>query len=305
MANTNRNTTKQKLVTVVTANYVDLLIPDLLEKSFDAYKRKDFIKKHFQVSIIENAYATASIVLILLALEAYRNRIYYLEKKPLHKGGLAEDISSIFNIKDNSFSKDFFKDIITEMIIMRDVIVHNHLYEVEIVNDGNWDMISHRQKLLKNYGDSKRLKSGLVVEQTRKTKNLKLNVQPGKIGFEDLFTVLVVFDMFVGISNKLLTNSYVPFHFSHKFKGDWIDCLSHYISHFYVTNPNKAALKRFRSVYRDLRSIFVSFLPDYTDYFLKNICPKCQDFGFHQPFKIYKCISCGFEIKVNPGYVKK
>lgn len=296
---------RQKLVTVVTANYVDLLVPDLLEKSFDAYQRKDFTKRHFQVSVIENTYATAGIVLILLAFEAYRNRIYYLEKKSVHRGKLAEDLSSIFKLKDNAFPEDLFRDIFTEMTIVRDVIVHNHLYEVEIVNDGNWDMISHRQRLLKDYGDHKRLNSGLVVEQTRKTKNLKLNVQPAKIGFEDLYTILVVFDMFVGISNKLFANSYVPFHFTHKFNEDWIDCLSRYLSHFYVINPNKAGTNKLRKVYKDLRASFISFIPSNVDYFLEVVCPKCQDFGFHQPFKIYKCASCDFEIKINSGYVKK
>lgn len=299
-----KKTSKQKLVTVVTANYVDLLVPDLLEKSFVAYKNKDFTKRHFQVSIIENAYSTAGVILVLLALEAYRNRIYYLEKKSSHRGRLAEDLSNIFKQKDNAFPEGLFRDILNEMMIVRDVIVHNHLYEVEIVNDGNWDMISHRQRLLKDYGDHKRLKSGLVVEQTRKTKNLKLNVQPAKIGFEDLYTILVIFDMFVGISDKLLSNSYVPFHFTHKFNNSWIDCFSHYLSHFYVTNPNKKSVKRLNKIYKNLRSSFVTFLPEYIDYFLRNICPKCQDFAFHQPFKVYKCFNCGFEIKLNSEYAR-
>jgi len=296
---------RQKLVTVVTANYVDLLVPYLLERGFDAYKQKDFTKRHFQVSIIENTYSTAGIVLTLLALEAYRNRIYYLEKKSVRRGKLAEDLSGIFKLKDSAFPEDLFRDILTEMTIARDVIVHNHLYEVEIINDGNWDMISHKQRLLKDYGDRKRLNSGLVTEQTRKTKNLKLNVQPAKIGFEDLYTILVIFDMFVGISDKLFSNSYVPFHFSHKFNGEWIDRFSHYLSHFYVTNPNKAGINRLRKIYKSLRTSFISFIPDHVDHFLEDVCPKCQDFAFHQPFKIYKCSSCGFEIKINSGYIKQ
>lgn len=304
MAKDTKSKIKQKLVTVVTANYVDLLVPNLLEESFDAYKRKDFTKRHFQVSVIENAYSTAGIILTLLALEAYRNRIYYLEKKSIHRGKLAEDLSNIFKLKNNAFPEGLFRDILTEMTIIRDVVIHNHLYEAEIVNDGNWDMISHRQRLLKDYGDRKRLNSGLVTEQTRKTKTLKLNVQPAKIGFEDLYTILVVFDLFVGISDKLFSNSYVPFHFTHKFNGDWIDRLSHYLSHFYVTNPNKAGINRLRKVYKSLRASFVSFIPNNVDYFLEDICPKCQDFAFHQPFRVYKCSNCGFEIKINTGYTK-
>ncbi len=299
MAKNSQTETKQSLVTVVTANYVDLLVPEFVEKSFEAYQKKDFTKRHFQVSIIENTYATAGIVLTLLALEAYRNRIFYLDKKSISRGQLAEDISDTFRAKDNSFPEALFTDVLTEMTIVRDVIVHNHLYEVEIVNDGNWDMISHRQKLLEDYGDKKRRKSGLVIEQTRKTKSLKLNVQPGKIGFEDLFKVLVIFDLFVGISNKLLTTSHVPFHFSHKFNGDWIGKLSHFISYYYANNPNKAGVRGLANIFRPLRSQLEAFVPDHTDYFIDDVCPKCGDFGFHQPFRIYRCPACGFEIKLN------
>ncbi len=296
MANIPKDHSREKLITVVTANYVELLVPNLLEKSFDAFKGKDFNKKHFQVSITENAHATAGIVLTLLALEAYRNRIYYLEKKSI--GQLPSDIGSLFKKKDTNFPDTLFDQILTELTIVRDVIVHNHLYEVEIVNDGNWDMTSHRQRLLRDYGDSKRLKSGLVTEQTRKTRHLQLNVQPAKIGFEDLYTVLIVFDLFVGISSKLFPNSYVPFHFTHNFGGDWIDNLSHYLSYFYVANPNKKGLNRLRKTYKQLESNFSPFLHEYIDYFLGTTCIKCKDYGFHQPFHIYKCDRCGFEIKI-------
>ena len=299
MAKNSQTETKQSLVTVVTANYVDLLIPEFVEKSFEAYQKKDFTKRHFQVSVIENTYATAGIVLTLLAMEAYRNRIFYLDKKSVNRGQLSEDISSAFKAKDSSFPESFFVEILTEMTIVRDVIVHNHLYEVEIINDGDWDMISHRQRLLDDYGDNKRRKSGLVTEQTRRTKNLKLNVQPGKIGFEDLFKVLVVFDAFVGISNKLLTNSHVPFHFSHKINGDWISKLSHFLSFFYANNPSKKGVQSLARVFQPIRSQLDPFIPNHTDYFIDDVCPKCNDFGFHQPFRTYKCSACGFEIKLN------
>ena len=299
MAKSKKVKNKQNIVTVVTANYVDMLVPELLKKSREAYIRKDFSKKHFQVSVHENTHATAGIVLTLLSIEAYRNRIYYLENESLGKNGLASGLSKFFKAKNGFFPDQLFKNILTELVIVRDVIVHNHLYEVEIVNDGNWDMISHRQKLLADYGDDKRLKSGLVTEQTRQTKTLKLNVQPAKVGFEDLFTVLVIFDMFVGISNKLLTNSHVPFHFTHNFNGEWIDRLSHLLSYYYVNSIPETRRKKLKKIYEKIRKSFDLFIPEYRDYFLRNVCPKCQDFGFHQPFKVYTCPSCKFEIKLN------
>ncbi|MCB9813200.1 MAG: hypothetical protein H6772_02205 [Pseudomonadales bacterium] len=298
MRKTTKEINKQKIVTVVAANYVDILIPELLEKSFEAYKKRDFIKKHFQVSVIENTYATAGIVLTILALEAYRNRIYYMLNKPLNKMGLVKSLSQVFKLKEHSFPNDFFEEILTELVIVRDVIVHNHLYEVEIINDENWEMIGHRQRLLESYGDSKRLNSGLVSERTRKTRNLKLNVQPAKIGFEDLFTVLVIFDSFIGISDRILPNSYVPSRFSFKLDGSYINRLSHLLSHYYSNYSKLTSLHNLTKIYKKLKIQLVPYFTDHKDYFLKNTCPKCGDFGFHQPKKIYKCNNCNFKIEL-------
>lgn len=108
MAKTKQVKNKQKVVTVVTANYVDMLLPSLLGKSVEAYSKTDFSKKHFQVSVYENTYATVGIVLTLLAIEVYRNRIFYLENKRLGKNGLADDLSKMFKTKNRSFPEQLY-----------------------------------------------------------------------------------------------------------------------------------------------------------------------------------------------------
>lgn len=291
---------KEKIITVVASNYVDHLIPDMLEKSFQSHSKRDFSKRNFQVSVIENSYATSGIVLTLLAFEAYRNRIFYLDKNKINvSGGLASDLGNVFKNKDVNFPDDFFIKLITELSIVRDTIVHNHLYEVEIFNDENWDMIGHRQKLLEDYGDGKRRKSGLVIEHTRKTKNLGLNVQPAKIGFEDLFLVLVIFDLFIGISDKLFVNSYVPFHFSYKFNEDWVHSFSHFLAHYYNNNPNIIGNRRIKKVLILISKNFSYFVSDRIENFIENKCPECGEFGFNQINKVSKCNGCNFEIKLN------
>lgn len=287
---------KQKLVTVIGTNYIEQIVPDLLEKSFDTYCKKDFSKRHFQVSIHENTYSTSAIALVVLGIEAYRNRIYYLEKKKVNKS-VSSDIPTIFSNKDNNFPKQDFEAILTEVFVIRDVIVHNHIYELEVVSDDNWDMVSHRQKLLEGYGDDKKYQK-YVNNRTRKTINLGLNVQPGKIGFEDLFKVLVIFDLFVGISNKLLTNNYVPFHFTRKINGKWVDKLSICLAQFYNQIPNTTYKTSLKKLFDTIKGKFDNFIPDFWDYFLHNVCPQCKEYGFHQPNKITKCNSCGFEIKL-------
>lgn len=292
---------KEKIITVVTSNYVDHLIPEMLEKSFQAHSKRDFSKKNFQVSVMENSYATSGIVLTLLSFEAYRNRIFYLDKNKINigSGGLASDLGSVFKNKDVNFPHNFFIELITELLIVRDTIVHNHLYEVEIFNDENWDMIGHRQKLLEDYGDSKRRKSGLVIEHTRKTKNLGLNVQPAKIGFEDLFLVLVIFDLFIGISDNLFVNSYVPFHFSYKFNDDWVNNFSRFLAHYYNNNPNIVGKRKIKKILILISKVFSCFISDRVESFVENKCPECGELGFNQINRVSKCNNCRFEIKLN------
>jgi len=288
---------KQKLVTVIGVNYAEEIVPDLLEKSFETYCGKDFSKKHFQVSVHENTYATSAIVLTVLGIEAYRNRIYYLEKKGVNRN-VAHDLSSVFLSKDSSFPVQDFEAIFNEVFVIRDVIVHNHIYEIEVVSDENWDMLSHRQKLLEGYGDDQKFRN-FVNNRIRKTKNLGLNVQPGKIGFEDLFKVLIIFDTFVGISTKLFTNNYTPFRFMRKINSQWEDKLSIYLAQFYNRLPDKKYRTSLKKLLDSVGSKFDNFIPDYWDFFLHNRCPgkKCRDYGFHQPSHITKCNSCGFEIR--------
>ena len=69
-----QKTRKESLITVVGTNYGPHLLPELIEKCFPIYSQRDFAKKSFQVSILENTYSTAGILLAVLGLEAYRNR---------------------------------------------------------------------------------------------------------------------------------------------------------------------------------------------------------------------------------------
>lgn len=274
---------KERLITVIGANYVENVVPELFEKSFESYSIKDFSKRYFQVSTHENTFATAGIVLTILAFEAYRNRIYYLEKEKV--GKVPEDLASIFYKKDSSFPKNQLEDVLKEIFVLRDVIIHNHIYKVTVFTDDEWEMIGHRQALLQGYGDDKKFRNS-VNNRTRKTKILGLNVQPIKIGFEDLLTTLIIFDTFVGISNKVLSSAYVPFRFMYEFEGEWIEELSTYLANYYNLIPNVKFKKRFLLLLKNTRKNFQGFLPEIVDCFLNNYCQNCGEYGFHRPKNI-------------------
>lgn len=291
----NKKTYEQDLVTVIGTNYIDLIIPDFLEKCFEVYTKKEFDKKQFQVSVYENAFATAGIVLTVLAFEAYRNRIYYLAKKKVDRS-VAKDLASIFKSKEANFPEKEFESLLNEIFVIRDVIVHNHIYKVNVRFDDDWQMLGHKQQLLEGYGDDKKFKA-LTSSRTKKTTTLKLNIQTGKIGFEDLFLILVMFDFFVGLSEKLLERSYVPHRFWKEIDGIGTDKLYIFLTHFYHLLPNNKYIQQLNSILQKIRGGYEQYLPDYTEYFVNNICFKCGEFGFRQINEIYKCRKCGYAIE--------
>lgn len=282
---------KQGIVTVVGANYIDLIIPDFLEKCYEVYCKKNFDEKKFQVSVYENTFATAGIVLTALGFEAYRNRIYYLEKKKVNKS-VPTDLASIFKERNSNFPEVDFKNLISEIFVLRDIIVHNHIYKVDISYDDNWEMLSHTQKLLEGYGDDRKFKN-LTSSRTKKTSFLKLNIQPGKIGFEDFLLVLIIFDMFVGVADELLEGTYVPFRFSHKLEGEYTNSLNKFISHIFNKIPNKKYTDKLEKTLSILRTKYEPFMNEANDHFISNICFVCGKYGYRTIERDWKCSKCG------------
>lgn len=188
-------------------------------------------------------------------------------------------------------------NIIKEIFTIRDVIAHNHLYEITIDRTDEWDLVGHRQRLLKGYGDKKFI--ALVSTRTKRTKFLSLNAQPLKIGFEDLLLVLIVFDLLIGILANRLGYSIV-FKSTYKFDGKWEQerGFSRLLGWYYdrTTTINPKVGKRLKKILKSICSA-IKDSETYKDSFLSNRCPNCDEFGFRKPNKIYDCRKCGCAIK--------
>lgn len=289
----NQEAHRQDIITVTGTNYVDLIVPDFIQKCFEVYCKKEFDKKQFQVSIYENAYATAGIVLVILGLESYRNRIFNLDKQSVGKS-VSKDLAKVFKEKNSKFPEKDFENLLNEIFILRDVIVHNHIYKVKIFFDSDWEVLGHRQTLEKGYGDTKF--RALTNSRTKKTNFLKLNVQPGKIGFEDLLLVLIFFDMFFGLSEEILKKGYTPFHFWSELEGNKAESLNDFISYYYNRIPNPKCKTNLGTTLALLRGKYEPFISEYKDYFVGNICFKCGEYGFRKIGRKFKCGKCGYEI---------
>lgn len=282
--------TKTQEIITVSAGYVGLVVLDLFSKSFNAYKERDFNEKIFKVGALENTYATSAIVLTVLNIEAYRNRIFYLEKKKISKN-VAEDLSEIIKEKNQSFPKEKLRDILNEIFTLRDIIVHNHIYEVTVFYNENWEMIKHRQKLQEGYGNN-RLKNA-TNSNIRKTKLLKFNVQSLKIGFEELNTLLIFFDLLVNLCQKNLGIGHVPFNY--KFDNDE-DNLSEFLAYNYAQISNKNYIKQLNIIIKGFKNNFEKFTDSNKTCVTNNFCPICSTFGFHKPSNGTACDKCKFGI---------
>ena len=290
---------REKVITVVGTTYIEFIVMDLMSKTFEAYKKIGFSGRHFQTSMWEHGHATAAIILIAIGIEAYRNRIYYLTKDNVSRGTSAviNDLSNMLSRKNQTFPTSKLKQLLTEVFVIRDVIVHNHIYEVEILSDQNFKMVGHKQKLLKGYGFDAKYKAS-VNSRTRKTKLLKLNVQPAKIGFEDLFKLLVVLDLLVGVTQNILGRAYIPFHVHYKINEYWVRNLSEILTYYLDQITNVRFVKELERLSKQLRNDFETFLPpnEKWDWFITNTCPKCSKLGFSKRINLSSCSKCGCRI---------
>ena len=197
----------EKLITPIGTSFVECIIPHLMAEAFSVYKKRDFRKTYFQVSPWENSHAAAAIVLTAAAIEAYRNRIYYLKKEKTSKN-VPRNIGNIFVKKLLDFPSQKFESILEEVFVIRDAVMHSHIWELDVAfSHENWDMVRYTKQKLDEYGDKKFKRS--VNMETGETNLIGFNAQPLKIGFEDLLKVLLIFDLFVGIAEKAFGRGYV------------------------------------------------------------------------------------------------
>jgi len=288
---------KEKHITVIGANFLDFVVWDLVHQSCLTYRKTDFSKKRFQTSISEHSYAAAAIVLSVLGIEAYRNRLYCLQKCEI-TGSVSNDICKMITKENNEFPHSKLKVLLEEVFVLRDIIVHNHVYEVTVTYQ-NYDILGHRQRLLQGRTDSKKYLR-CVNKKARKTNLLKLNVQPTKITFEDIFKVLVVVDLLIRVMQHGLPTGYIPFHVSRQIGDYHLNNLSEIITYYYGQIKRKSFLVFLEGLAAQLRNDFAPFLPKYphSHCFIFNICPQCSKLGWDRVDNKHYCSKCGLRMGI-------
>jgi hypothetical protein len=285
---------KQKLISVVGGEYINLVVLDLLSKSFGDYKipRKDF----FQIGHLENTYSNSGIILTVASIESYMSRLFHHNKElivenKLHKMSSLQKYLKMIALRDKKFNTTKIPSILAEIFILRDTLMHNHIYDIELEHDGLWNDLSYDQT--KVLGGDKKFNSHVDIRKY-KTKLFNLNVQPLKIGFEELFISLVVYDLFIAINRIVFKDD--PFHLNYNFNSEYENNLSEILSYYHSKNPNdefKIFINKISKQYFKIESdLFVNQQKSVTN----NYCPFCGAFGFYKTKGKHNCAECGEEI---------
>lgn len=174
------------IITVVGSAYYEP-IADLLHKLLPHVGRGATTVKR---GYYENGYSAAVVVLLVVAFESHIARVNFLQRQ---MGAAGKPKRKRVPVPDylQELRKSFrLQKSLTEVFVLRDVLVHNHLWTLTISPHQTKHLILRRAIRDVECGDYKYSVS--VNAQTRRTSVLGLNVVPTSVGLRDVARVMDV-----------------------------------------------------------------------------------------------------------------
>ena len=213
---------RRKLVTILGSAYFDP-IADLIDRlTKRARQRPNRVKS----GEYENAYAASCVLLLVAMFESYTSRLRFAQGTKV-----SDSTRTAVDVVLSVYPKLRHKKALQDVYVLRDLLMHGHVWEIEYEWGGPVPMQFVEAKMHTAYGD-KKFRSRVNMK-THRTKALGLSVFPSRVDRTDL---LKVFDT---IWKTLLVFE----------ASDRIQC---YVSHLHVRYRGKSVL--FSSLPDDLRS---------------------------------------------------
>ena len=153
-------------------------------------QRKVATPTEVQTNMFENGLSISIIVLTMSMVESYLNRArHIMTLRESHTP--PENREPILSFFENNFPSVELTKKLSELYAIRDVILHNHIWDALIKDDGNGLKFAEPPTLVKSlYGDNKFRR--ILDEKTLCSKTLGLNLFPTKIWREDAKKVIQV-----------------------------------------------------------------------------------------------------------------
>lgn len=166
------------IITVVGSSYYQP-IADLVDKLALAASRRP---PESRVSHSENGYAAACVVLLVALLESFTARVKFKRLSEIQgTPSLPDLLVALFPTIPTS-------DVLHEIFLLRNVVVHNHLWHLDVSDEA----VPARQTIAapRELGFSVNKNYDTLVDVTaRQTVNLRLNVVPTWVGISDVSSV--------------------------------------------------------------------------------------------------------------------
>ena len=147
-------------------------------------------------SMNENGYSCSIISLCVFCIESFITRMRYVDN-----ADLSERKDALKYFRSKFLDEGIFNEKITELFVLRNLIAHNHLWGINYDFDNNYNEININRNIFDGWGNND-FNNNIVLEDC-KTKRLKLEIIPTKIGKEDVKKVLKTLKEFLDfISSK-------------------------------------------------------------------------------------------------------
>ena len=165
------------LVTIIGNAYFEPICV-LLEKLEKFEEQQNDAQSGFYV----NGFSASICLLAVACLESYVTRVQFVQKPRNEE----IDKTPVINYLPQLYQNFPYTNELREIYILRDIIIHNHLWEIEFTWEDDGISVTSSKKRSK--GDGKYLPN--VDANTRKTKVLGLTVNPIKVGKVEVTSVL-------------------------------------------------------------------------------------------------------------------
>lgn len=166
------------IVTVLGSAYLQP-IADLIERLIQRERARP---SRVQSTHHESGYAAAGVLLLVAMFESYVSRVRYTQpKRVVNSARRAVDV--VLSV----FPKLRHRKALEDVYVLRDLLMHAHLWKIEYEWGGPVPMILKSATLHPAYGDKKF--TARVNHVTQRTKALNLSVFPTRVDRRDLLKV--------------------------------------------------------------------------------------------------------------------
>lgn len=169
---------RETLVTVVGSAYFQP-IADLIERLL---RRKPHRPNRVKSGHDEHGYSAAIVLLLVAMFESYMSRVRFIQPSKV-----TEPVRSALDVVLAVFPRLKHRLALEEVYVLRDLLMHSHLWEIEYEWGGPVPMIFKQATLHPGYGDKKF--RARVDMSTYRTKAIGLSVFPSRVDRRDLLKV--------------------------------------------------------------------------------------------------------------------